>query len=157
LCCSPAPAQTNSQQQATPAQSQAVPAGWKIVKDARAECQIAVPPEWAPLGENKGAAMLRDSTTAVVVVTSQAGQNYKPLTPAQLKTFGVAKEKMFENSSTRLFYQDRTSDGLDEPNAFNSSVPGKNGTCSCHVSATPSVPEDVAKKIALSLSAVPPT
>jgi len=142
LCCLPGWAQT-------------VPAGWKVVKDAKTTCQIAVPPEWVPFGDNNGAAMFHDSTTAIAVVTNQAGQDFKPLTAALIKSIGIPKEKLFENTATRLFYQDRTSRNPEESNALSSSVPTKGGTCSCHVVVLPSIPEDVAKKIALSLSPVP--
>jgi hypothetical protein len=135
--------------------AETIPSGWKTVKDAKAACQIAVPAEWVPFGENNGAAMLRDSTVAIAVVTSQPGQEFKPLTPGLIKAIGIAKEKLFENTATRLFYQDRASRNSEETNAFSSSVPAKSGTCSCHVVLLPSVPEDVAKKIALSLSRVP--
>jgi hypothetical protein len=135
--------------------AETIPAGWKTVKDSKAACQIAVPAEWVPFGENNGAAMLRDSTIAIAVVTSQPGQEYKPLTPGLVKAIGIPKEKLFENTDTRLFYQDRASRNSEETNAFSSSVPAKSGTCSCHVVALPSVAEDIAKKIALSLSRVP--
>jgi hypothetical protein len=140
-----------------PAWSQTVPAGWKVIKDAKAACQIVVPPEWVPLGENNGAAVFHDSTTAIAVVTSQPGQEFKPLSAAQLKNFGIPKEKMFENSAVRIFFQDKTSRNPDDTSAFSASVPAKSGTCSCHVVVLPSIPEDVAKKIALSLSSVPAT
>lgn len=135
-----------------PALSQTVPAGWKVIKDAKSTCQIAVPPEWVPFGENNGAAMLHDSTTAIAVVTSQPGQEFKPLSAMMVKSIGIPKEKLFENTATRLFYQDRTSRNPEETSAFSSSIPTKGGTCSCHVVVLPSVTEDVAKKIALSLS-----
>lgn len=140
-----------------PARSQSVPAGWKVIKDAKAVCQIAVPPEWIPLGENRGAAVFQNSTTGIAVVTSQPGQEFKPLSAAQLKTFGVPKEKIFENSAARIFFQDQTSHNPDDSNAFSASVPAKGGTCSCHLVVLPSVSDDVAKKIALSLSPVPST
>jgi hypothetical protein len=132
-----------------------VPADWKIIQDAKATCQIAVPPEWVPFGENNGAAVFHDSTTAITVVTSQRGQEFKPLSPGLLKTIGIPKEKMFENSAKRIFYQDKTSRHPDDASAFSSSVPAKGGTCSCHIVLLPRVPEDVAKKIALTLSPVP--
>ena len=135
--------------------AETIPAGWKIVKDSKDACQIAVPAEWSPFGENNGAAMLRDATTAIAVVTSQPGQEFKPLTPGLIKAIGIPKEKLFENTATRIFYQDRTSRNSEETNAFSSSVPAKSGTCSCHVVVLPSVTEDTAKKIALSLSRVP--
>ena len=144
LCCPPALTQT-------------VPAGWKVIKDAKAACQIAVPPEWVPFGENTGAAQFHDSTTAIAVVTSQPGQDFKPLTPGLVKSIGIAKEKLFENTAARIFYQDRTSHSPDDTSAYSASVPAKGGMCSCHVVVLPSIPEDTAKKIALSLSPVPAT
>ena len=127
---------------------------WIIIKDSKAACQIAVPPDWAPLGENNGAAIFRDPTNGIAVVTSQPGQQFKPLSAVQLKNIGVAKEKMFENSATRIFYQDKTATGPQDTNAFSSSAPGQDGTCSCHIVVLSTVPEDIAKKIALSLSPV---
>jgi hypothetical protein len=139
------------------ARSQTVPADWKIIKDAKATCQIAVPPDWVPFGESNGAAIFHDSTTAIAVVTHQAGQDFKPLTPALVRSLGIAKEHMFENTATRLFYQDRVSRNPEETNAYSSSVPRKGGTCSCHVVVLPSIAADVAKKVAMSLSPVPET
>ena len=135
-----------------PAWPQTVPEGWKIIKDVKAVCQIAVPPEWAPFGDNTGAAVLHDPTVAIAAVTSQPGQEFKPLPAGLVKIMGIPKEKMFENSATRIFYQDRTSRGPGDANAFSSAVPARGGTCSCHVVVLPDVGEDVAKKIALSLS-----
>ena len=138
-----------------PLWSQTAPAGWQVIKDAKAACQIAVPPEWVPFGEANGAAVFHDATTAIAVVTSQPGQEFKPLTAALLKASGIPKEKMFENSATRIFYQDKTSRNAEDNSSFSSSVPARHGTCSCHVVVLPGVTEDVAKKIALSLSFVP--
>lgn len=129
-----------------------VPSDWKIVKDAKHACQIAVPPAWAPLSESSGAAVLGDATNAIAVVTSQPGQAFKPLPPAMLKVIDIRKEKMFENSATRIFYQDKTSANADDTNAFTASVPGSGGTCSCRVVFLPKIGEDVAKKITQSLA-----
>ena len=101
-----------------------------------------------------GAATFHDATTAIAVVTSRPGQQFKPLSPALLRTIGVPKEKMFENSATRIFFQDKTTRNPNDTSSFSASVPAKDGTCSCHVVVLPSIPEDVAKKIALSLSPV---
>jgi hypothetical protein len=138
-----------------PVRSQTPPADWKVVKDAKALCQIMVPPEWVPLGENKGAAVFQDSTIAIAVVTSQPGQEFKPLSAALLSTFGIPKERIFENSAKRIFYQDRISRHPEDTSAFGASVPARNGTCSCRVVVQPGIPEDVAKKIALSVSPIP--
>jgi hypothetical protein len=42
-----------------PAWTQTVPSGWKVVKDSKGVCQIAVPPEWVPYHDNTGAAARR--------------------------------------------------------------------------------------------------
>jgi len=128
-----------------------VPAGWKTVKDSKGLCQIAVPPEFVPLGDNTGAAVFQDATTAIAVVTSQAGQAYKPLPDSWQKLIDIPKDKMFENTVKRIFYQDKTSRGAEDQNEYSSSVPAKNGTCSCHIVFLPSVTEETARKIALSL------
>ena len=51
----------------------------------------------------------------------------------------------------RIFYQEQTSTGREDPNAYTFSVPGKAGTCSGHLRFLPSISEDIARKIALSL------
>ena len=135
--------------------AQTTPAGWKIVKDSKGVCQIAVPPDWEPLSETTGAAVFQGTTTAIAVVTSQAGQVFKPLTETLQKMFGIRKDKLFENTTRRIFYQDKISKNSEDPNAYSASVPGKGGTCSCHVVVLPSIPEETAKKIALSLGPVP--
>jgi len=137
-----------------PARPQTTPARWQEIKDAKAACQIAVPPDWAPLGDNTGAAVFHDSTTAIAVVTFQPDQEFKPLTPMLLRIMAVPREKMFENSTTRIFYQEKTSHKTDDPNTFSASVPAKGGTCSCHLVILPSVAGDVATKIAQSLVAL---
>ena len=135
--------------------AQPVPSGWRVVRDAKGACQIAVPPEWALLTEGSGAAVLQDTTTAIAVVTSQPGQLYKPLSASLQKVLGIPKESMFENTGKRLFYQDKISQSASDPNGYSVSVPSKAGTCSCHVSFLPSVPADTVKKIALSLGPAP--
>ncbi len=139
--------------------AQVVPAGWQIVKDSkndsRNSCQIAVPPDWSLLGDNTGAAFFHDVTTAIAAVTSQPAQAFKPMTEAVQKLLHIRKEKMFENSANRIFYQDQISANQDNPNAYSVSVPGKDGTCSGHVTFLPSVSEEIARKIALSLGPAP--
>ena len=61
---------------------------------------------------------------------------------------------MFENTPKRIFYQDRVSKGPESANAYSSSVPSKNGTCSCHLVLLPNLPEEVAKKIVMTLGPV---
>jgi len=139
--------------------AQVVPAGWQIVKDSKNDsknaCQIAVPPDWSQYGDNSGAAVFHDVSTAIAVVTSQPGQAFRPLPEALQKALDIRKEKMFENTARRIFYQDKTSANREDPNAYSVSVPGKAGTCSGRVTFLPSISEDVARKIALSLGPVP--
>jgi len=59
----------------TPAQT--TPKGWRIVKDAKGFCEIAVPADWRPLYEKAGAALLHDATNAIAVIASQPGQPFK--------------------------------------------------------------------------------
>src|ERR1700691_3492589 len=89
--------------------AQVVPAGWQIVKDSKNACQVAVPADWSLYGESHSAAVFRDTSTALPVVTSQPGQTFSPLSEFFLKTLNISKEKLFENSSKRIFYQDKTS------------------------------------------------
>lgn len=132
------------------------PAGaWKTIKDAKGLCQITVPEDWTPVGDAKGAVSFQDPTIALAVVTSQPGQEFRPLNATLLKTFGIPKARMFENSAARIFYQDKVSRNAEETAAFSASVPAGKGTCSCRVSVLPSIPEDVAKKIVISLSPAP--
>jgi hypothetical protein len=114
-----------------------------IVRDAKGTCQIAVPPEWTPFGDGSGAAVYKEAGTAIAVVTSQAGQAFKPLTDSMIKIMRIPKDKLFENTPKRIFYQDRISSNQDDPNAYSSSVPAKGGTCSCRVSFRPEVPEEI--------------
>jgi hypothetical protein len=138
-----------------PAWTQTVPPGWKVVKDSKGACQIAVPPEWVPFAESTGAAVFQDAATAIAVVTSQPGQVFKPMTEFFQKVLEIPKERMFENTAKRIFYQEKVSKNSEVPNAYNASVPGKNGTCSCRVVFLPSVSEDNSKKIVFSLGPVP--
>jgi hypothetical protein len=137
------------------AAAQTVPAGWNVIKDAKSVCQIAVPSEWTPFSDATGAAVFHDATTAIAVVTSQPGQAFKPLSDSMMKLLETRKEKMFENTTKRIFYQDKISKRAEDPNAYSASVPGKTGTCSCHVVVLPSITEEIARKITLSLGPVP--
>jgi hypothetical protein len=138
-----------------PDSAQTIASDWKIIRDSKSNCQISVPPEWTLLAENSGAAILQDTTTAIAVVTSQRGQTFKSLTESLQRVLAIRKESMFENSVKRVFYQDKISKNSSDPNAYSTSVPSKTGTCSCHITFLPSIPEEIAKRIALSLVPVP--
>ena len=131
--------------------AQTVPEGWQIIKDTKNLCQIAVPAEWSQYGAGNGAAVLKDTGVAMAVVTSQPQQAFAPLPAAVVRVLDIPKEKLFENSAKRIFYQDKTSKGPEDANSYNFAVPGKTGTCSGHLTFLPSVTEEVARKIAMSL------
>ena len=136
-------------------QAQTVPAGWQVVKDPKNICQIAVPADWKLYGSTNSAAIFEDSSTAMAVVTSQPDQAYRALPETIVRVLNIPKDKMFENSTKRIFYQDKTSSGPQDSNSYSFSVPGKSGTCSGHLTFLPSITEDVARKIALSLGPTP--
>lgn len=130
--------------------AESVPAGWKLVKDSKGVCQIIVPEDWTP-SENAGSAVYKDSSVGIAVVTSQPGQTFKPLTESLQKLLAVRKEKMFENTTKRIFYQDKISRGPEDANAYSVSVPGYGGTCSSRIVFLPSIPAETARKIVLSI------
>ena len=131
------------------------PAAGKVVKDVKGSCQILVPESWGVSAENTGSAVLQDASNAIAVVTSQPGQVFKPLTEPMQKLMRIAKDKIFENSAKRIFYQDKTARDLADTNAFSTMVPGKNGTCSARIVFLSGISEEAAKKIALSVGPVP--
>jgi hypothetical protein len=142
---------------ASSAAAQTVPSGWLIIKDSKSACQMAVPSDWTFFGDSHGVAIFQDVTTAIAVVTNRPDQDFKPLPEAVQRVMGVSKEKMFENTAKRVFYQDKISGSKEEPNGYSVSVPGNTGTCSGHLTFLPVVTEETARKIALSLGPVPET
>jgi hypothetical protein len=138
-----------------PLAAQVAPNGWQIVKDTRNTCQLAVPPDWSLYGESHSAAVLHDPSTALVVVTSQPGQAFAPLSERLKSVLNISKEKLFENTANRIFYEDKSSAHPADPKWYTFSVPGKNGTCSGKLTFLPSLPDDVAHQIVLSLGPVP--
>jgi hypothetical protein len=66
----------------------------------------------------------------------------------------ISKEKLFENTASRIFYEDKASAHPADPKWYTFSVPGKNGTCSGHLTFLPSLPDDLARQIVFSLGPV---
>jgi hypothetical protein len=131
------------------------PAVWKVLKDSKGACQITVPEAWEFSSDQAGFAVLRDAVTAIAVVTSQPGQAFKPLPESLLKMLGIPKEKIFENSAKRVYYQDKIVASSPDAKAFSVMAPGKAGTCSSRVVFLPEVPDEIARKIALSVGPAP--
>jgi len=59
-----------------------LPAGWKVIKDYKGACQIAVPADWTP-AENPGPAVFQDATIAIATA---AVSDWKPAHVSQVKT-----------------------------------------------------------------------
>jgi hypothetical protein len=135
------------------APGQPAPAGWKVVKDTRGACRIAVPENWS-VSENAGSAVFQDPTTGIAVVTSQPGQAFQPMSDSLIRLLNIAKNKLFENTAKRIFYQDKTARGSEDSSSFSAMVPGKSGTCSSRVLFISLVSEETAKKIALTVAPV---
>lgn len=138
-----------------PATAQTVPPGWKTLRDPKGACQISIPPDWVPFSDSGGSAVYRDAGTGIAVVTSQPGQAFKPLPASILKLMELRKEKLFENSAQRIFYQDKASRNTEDSNAFSAAVPAGSGTCSCRVVVLPVISEETARKIVLTLAPSP--
>ena len=134
---------------------ESLPTGWKVLKDPKDTCQITVPEAWDSSSDQAGWAVLRDATIAIAVVTSQPGQAFKPLPESLLKMMRIPKERIFENSAKRVYYQDKIAANSSDTKAFSVMVPGKAGTCSSRVVFLPEVSEETARKIALSVGPVP--
>jgi hypothetical protein len=131
------------------------PSGWKVLKDLSGDCQITVPDVWESSSDQAGWAVLRDAATAIAAVMSQPDQAFRPLPDSLVKLLGIPRERVFENSAKRVYYQDKVAGKSSSTNAFIVMVPGKVGTCSARVAFLPEVPEETARKIALSVSPVP--
>lgn len=131
---------------------ESLPDKWKTIRDSKGACQITVPEGWEVSPDQAGWAVLQDATNAIAVVTSQPGQAFKPLPESLLNLLGIPKAKVFENSSKRVFYQDKTAVKSSDTNAFSVMVPGKAGTCSARVVFVREISEETARKIVLSVS-----
>ena len=127
--------------------AQSIPAGWKLVKDDKGRCRVAVPPDWSAPSPNAGAASAKNQADGSLVVTNDPF-TLKPLPESMQKIMKVGN--MFENTTKRVFYSTRSGSFT----SYNVSVPGNTGTCNTKVTFSPSVPESTAKDIALSIGPV---
>jgi len=91
-----------------------VPAGWKAIKDSKGCARLRFRRSGLR-GRRTPGRRLPGRIRGHPVVTSQPGQTYRPLSDAMLKLMNIPKEKLFENSATRLFYKDRPAATLPSP------------------------------------------
>ncbi len=130
--------------------AQSAEPAWKTVKDPSGACQISIPPNWSVKDLNSGTALFKDAKTAVAVVTSVTGRPFAQLSESVRKQIGP--DKVYENTEGRVFYADQIAKTSNSMTGINVRVPLEGGICSSRVMFIPAVPEDVAKKIALSVS-----
>lgn len=122
--------------------------GWKIVKDKTGSCQISVPATWTLLADAGHVNSPEHTTTMVISGMSR----FKRFGEDSLKYLNI--DKVFENSSSRVFYV--TKPGGNPPLLnYHVEAPGKVNRCVAQITLSPHSLEEEAKKIALSLSAVP--
>ena len=132
---------------------QAVPAGWKIAKDDKGACQVAVPPNWT-VPPGGGPASLGEMMENMATLTSDVDR-LQPMPEAAQKMLGVTK--MIDNTDKHVFYFSRTEFRGNVAMQYRASMPGKGGKGRCHVSVSfksSMVTDELAKQIALTLSPV---
>jgi hypothetical protein len=122
--------------------AQSVPSGWKIVKDDKSTCQMAVPADWSVPSPTGGSANSPKLMEAMAVVVNDPFQ-LKPMPEAIQKMEKV--QMMFENTAKRVFH----STAANKSTNYKLSVPAKNGACTVQVTFQPSFSKDAAKQIAL--------
>ncbi len=129
--------------------AQAVPPGWKTIKDSRGKCQISVPADFSLVHAAAGFANAKDRSIEVIV-TSREGGTLKPISAEGMKTAGV--DKILENTAQRRFYAMKS---ISRPAAsWYEIVPYAGGTCTAHISVREGASQDLFRAIAATLSAV---
>jgi len=130
--------------------AQDVPAGWQVVKDTQKVCQMAVPPDWKNDSIVKSFMMSADKSDNAVVHGLRPGQTFEQGTSTAKQM--MKPTKTFEDSGKRVWYAYETPNGK-QSGATNwyVAVPGS-PVCTMQISFKNAAAEDVAKKIAMSLT-----
>ncbi len=129
---------------AVPARAAEVPTGWKIVRDARRHCQLAVPADWTVAGV-VGTAPGGAASARLGVVESIAWAESK----ARAKQV-LAPRKVIEDRPQRLWFAFAA--GAAGPPGWYASVPGKGYPCTAEIHAQdPDDLERTARRIVDSL------
>jgi hypothetical protein len=129
--------------------AQEVPSGWKVVKDKAGTCQMAVPADW-----------VADKLISSFMTSPDGKANAVPHSIRAGQTFAQAKEtakmvtpptKIIEDSAKRLWYASQgaatAAGGTDWYVAVATSP-----ICTAQISFKVPAMEDMAKKIAMSLT-----
>lgn len=128
--------------------AQAVPSGWKVVKDRQGACQLAVPADWKGDSLVPSFVSSADGKANAVPHGQRAGESFAETTSLAKQV--MPPTKVIEDSAKRLWYAYASSTGAGGTNWY-VAVSG-NPVCTAQVSFKDPAMEDTAKKIALSLS-----
>jgi hypothetical protein len=127
------------------------PAGWKVIKDQRGMCEVAVPPDWIASTRNPGVASPKDVLEGMVVVTSDAAA-LKPIPDSVQKMMKI--EKLYENTDKRVVYMSHIARDPKDSSSLSVAVPAAHGSCMTQVTYRSTVPENLARQIAYSVGPV---
>jgi hypothetical protein len=126
--------------------AQNVPSGWKVVKDSKQMCQIAVPADWTSDAIVKS--MASDPAKKSTAIVHWARQNSFAQTVSTAKQM-MKPVKVFEESGSRIWYSYQPNSAKPATHWY-IAAQGKN-VCNADVSFEEAGAEDTAKKIAQSL------
>jgi hypothetical protein len=129
--------------------AQEVPGGWKVIKDSRGHCQFAVPADWVPDTLSKSFLISADGKSSAVASSAAAGP-FAGVT-ATAKQLMIPKKTM-EDSGKRLWYLYETEIDTQQGRTEWYVAVATDPVCSMQISFKGAGMEDIAKKIALSLT-----
>ena len=129
--------------------AQAVPAGWKTVKDTKGTCQIAVPGDWVSDKLSASFAKSADGKANAVAHGLRAGQSFADA--MAIARQAMKPSKMIEDSSNRLWYAYEGGASAGGGTSWYVAVPGS-PVCAAQVNFKDAATEEIGRKIALSLT-----
>lgn len=131
------------------AAAQTIPSGWKVIKDDKGACQIAVPGDWKP-GSVGGIANDAAGTLSVMLVLEHDAK-VEPLNEMDLKIRKVLK--VHDNTNRRVWTEGRTTSFGPKPSRpWNVWVPANaKGACHAAVGLKTGASEELAKQIVATL------
>lgn len=129
--------------------AQEVPSGWKVVKDKRATCQIAVPADWVSDKLVSSFVSSPDGGANAVAHGQRAGQSFADAT--SLAKQMMKPSKTIEDSAKRVWYAYDGANTAQGATNWYIAVAGS-PVCTAQITFKTAASEDTAKKIALSLT-----
>jgi hypothetical protein len=132
-----------------PLLADSIPSGWIVVRDRKGACQIGAPADFKLDPNFPGLAKGPGDTVEVMALSSPAP--VKPMMDSVAKMMHI--EKLVDNTSSRLFYQNAPTKGHDgkQITGWVVKVPNGTGNCSAEITVVPSGSEDLVKKIAATI------